>query len=119
MSTFQQQQVSTRVTQPNLIAKCFTTKSISCHLRIFTPVNCKHVLKKEKLELVEQEKCLKTGPTCRCNRCSCIGPRASEGPTAWCWGSLFIFSVYWAQWHRNATAQRVPAPRVCIGPRNF
>jgi len=44
---------------------------------------------------------------------------AALGPAPWCLGKLFIFSVYWAQWHHNATAQRGPAPRVCIGPRIF
>jgi len=27
---------------------------------------------------------------CRCNRCSCTGPRASGGPAPWCLGRLFI-----------------------------
>jgi len=30
----------------------------------------------------------------RCNRCSCIGPRASEGPAPWCLVMLFIFARY-------------------------
>jgi len=34
-------QVSTRARQPNLIARSFSRKSISLHLRIFSPVNCK------------------------------------------------------------------------------
>jgi len=36
-----------------------------------------------------------TGPALsRCNRCNCIGPRASGGPAPWCSGSLFIFARY-------------------------
>jgi len=30
----------------------------------------------------------------RCNRCSCIGPRTSGGPAAWCLGRSFIFARY-------------------------
>jgi len=30
----------------------------------------------------------------RCNRCSCIGPRASGGPAPCCLGRLFIFARY-------------------------
>ena len=31
----------------------------------------------------------------RCNRCSCIGPRAIWGPEPWCLGRVFIFSDCW------------------------
>jgi len=30
----------------------------------------------------------------RCNRCSCIGPRAYGGPRPWCLGRMFIFARY-------------------------
>jgi len=29
-----------------------------------------------------------------CNRCGCIGPRASVGPAPCCLGRLFIFARY-------------------------
>jgi len=38
---------------------------------------------------------LQTGPAWnRCNRCDCIGPRASGGPALWWLGRLFIFARY-------------------------
>jgi len=45
-----QQQVFTRATQLNLLAKCFTRKSISRHLRIFSLVNCKQKLTGEMIK---------------------------------------------------------------------
>jgi len=40
----------------------------------------------------------------RCNRCSCIGPRASVGPAPWCLGRLFILPYTPCAWEfsRNA-----------------
>jgi len=49
--TVVQHQDTTRVvTQPNLVAKCFARKSISRHLGIFSPVNCKQNLTGEMMK---------------------------------------------------------------------
>ena len=45
-----QHQDTTRLTEPNLIANCFTGKSISCLWRTFCPVNWKQMLTGELLK---------------------------------------------------------------------
>jgi len=44
---------------------------------------------------IHQRQKVEPGPALsQCNRCGCIGPRASEGPAPWRLGRLFIFARY-------------------------